>query len=313
MDGNVYSYYLSFVAAGVVFTTGLMSQLFIVAVNILKRLEGKPLSTTDGIITCLGGLRAMYLLVCLSFMIRVHLFKMDPVTRYILYFLHMNLSSANIWLSTFLTVVFCLKISSFPCDSFLHLKMFISRRYLHVIFVFALISISYHSIDFWIRHIKIPENSTILLEHLKLEGGNQKQLKIVHVCLILSWNFALIVLHCFSSFALIISLCLHVKKMKKVANCLAAHYRALKLTVFSLVGCTVHINIVLFKQRLFNSLGFTWTIIIINIFPTLHTIYLICTLSKSRQYFLSIPKGGFMNLFNRREEQHTTMVETISL
>ncbi|XP_018428382.1 PREDICTED: taste receptor type 2 member 3-like [Nanorana parkeri] len=270
VDGAHYSYYLSFVAGGVVFTTGLMTQLFIVAVNILEKLKGRKVSITDKIITCLGALRAVYLLVCLSIIFCQNVFERDPITLHILQFLHMNLGSANIWLSTFLVVVFCLKMSSFHCDSFLHMKIVIFRRCIHVIYVSALISVGYTSIDFWIRCIKMPYNSTTRFEHIMPEKGNLKQLKIAHICLVMLWNFVFILLHCFSSIALITSLCLHVKKMKKVAICLVAHYRALKFTVFSLVGCIVHINITLCKR------------------------------------------GVFVKLFNRREEQHTTMVETIT-
>ncbi|KAG9465018.1 hypothetical protein GDO78_019059 [Eleutherodactylus coqui] len=243
-------YQILILAAGLSFLAGFLINAFIVVVNISEWKKGRPVSTADKVITSLGISRMVFQLTSVC---------------------------SSIFLSTLLSIVFCLKISTLHNAFLLRLKILVLNRVSQLIVVFVMMSFSHCLIFSLAANVEILKNSTLEIHFNVLMDFDISALifQITGPFLI---NFI-------SSVLLIIYLYHHVSRMRSKRNTTSdmdPYYKTIKFTGFSLFCSTVYIIIQQtfpFCYYAFGLLGFYF---LWQLFPTLHSIYLIYVTAKLR-------------------------------
>nr|DBA25523.1 TPA: hypothetical protein GDO54_009902 [Pyxicephalus adspersus] len=255
-------------------------QSFIIALNLIDHLKGKLMTATDKIITSLGISRLAFHLICLFIIVQLFVSGTEPVMySYItLSFIAWLLSGSSIWLSALLSVFLCLKISNFNNVFFLRLRGLISQNLTRIIVLSILCSGGYSSLYFMVVYDGQPNNST----EAQPNGLRRPEVKQF---LLLLWNIICFLVYFLSSLLIIISLCLHMSRIKteKNATCkMGTYIKTLTFIVVTFLTCAAFSILSQFDDYLFTTFGILVFHIIWNLFPILHSIYLLCANAKLR-------------------------------
>ncbi|KAM5165004.1 taste receptor type 2 member 4-like [Mantella aurantiaca] len=305
---------LSLISAALIsFLVGITTQSFIVTVHLVDYLKGQLLSPIDQILLSLGIVRMCFEVFSLFDMFFIlFLLNVVPVPVMISLYLIVHSSNlSNILLTTVFSVIFCLKIANFHNAFFLRLKTTLSNQVVRLIVATVPLSICYLSLYLWIDSHLNPPNDLLSQSINKTE-------QVIHVYIFMAMgNSFPFFIYSSSTILLIASLFLHMKQMKsntKVTASLDTYYNAIKFMSFCLLffALLVATNVVILHY--YNCLDITVLFIIWNVFPTLHSMYLIYRTNKLRECFLRILHRGANRQVQGRssEPESRNRLETIS-
>ncbi|XP_066445098.1 taste receptor type 2 member 4-like [Eleutherodactylus coqui] len=258
--------------------SGFLINVFIVAVNISKWKKVRPMSTADKVITSLGISRMVFPVIgLLKVILYVYFCRLSFLFFVSVMFLEFTCMHSSIWLSTLLSVIFCLKISALQNAFCLQLKIFVLNRVSHLIMASVMVSVSYALMFSLLANVDISNNST-----QETYNNVLMSLSISSLIFLTTGPF---LINFVSSVLLIIYLYHHVSRMKSERNKtsqLDPYYKTIKFTGFSLFCSTVSIIFELTYKQSYAVLGLLGNVFLCQIPPTLHSIYLIYVTAKLR-------------------------------
>ncbi|XP_063775263.1 taste receptor type 2 member 4-like [Pseudophryne corroboree] len=271
------------VTAGITFAAGIMINTFIVAVYVTDWMKQRPMASTDQILTSLGITRFLYESTSLLDIFLHNFFEINIGYELTVFCIFATSFYANIWLANLLSVVFCLKICNFQDVFFLRLKIMILQRVVHLIIACVLVSICYSLTFLFITTTGVLRNSS--------NKTNNWERDEIEKYMFLWWNVVPFLIVFISSVLLISSLCHHVNIMRcdrAVTGQLDTYYKTIKFSAFSFLSYTfyfiTHVTL-WFYQGSFDDLGEN---LILSVFPTLHSVYLIYVTARLRTQFCKI-------------------------
>ncbi|KAG9468566.1 hypothetical protein GDO78_022470 [Eleutherodactylus coqui] len=262
-------------AAALLSLAGFLINVFIIAVNISEWKKGKPVSTTDKIITSLGISRMVFQVVCLLNIIwYTYLYTPGSLFYMLGNFLQSTSIYSEIWLYTLLSAVFFFKISTFQNAFFLWLKILVLNRVSHLIVVSVMVSVSYALVNCLMFTLISSHNSTQDTYDNLLMGVSE-------IILLKTGPF---IIYLISSVLLLIYLYHHVSRMRSRNNTtshLDTYYKTMKFAGFSIFYAAAYI---ITDQTTFWSDILSYLVLefLTQVFPTLHSIYLIYMTAKLR-------------------------------
>ncbi|KAG9468567.1 hypothetical protein GDO78_022471 [Eleutherodactylus coqui] len=295
-------YQILFLAVGLSVLTGFLINVFIVAVNISEWKKGRMISTADKVITTLGISRMVFQVSCLLNIIwDIYIYRRSFLSFVSLMFLELSSVYSSNWLSTLLSVIFCLKISTLHNAFFLRLKILVLNRVLPLIVASVVVSISFALVCCLIATIKIHNNLTRETYLNALIGWN--------ISTLIFWCTGPFLIYLISSVLLIIHLYHHMSRLRSGSNKtnhLDIYHKTIKFTGFSLFCSTVFIIIDQTFPFCYYAFGFMGSYFLWQLFPTLHSIYLIYVTTKLR-----IQVSNMVHMLRRRCGDHKAQVETV--
>ncbi|KAG9464278.1 hypothetical protein GDO78_020210 [Eleutherodactylus coqui] len=248
------------------FIAGLVIHSFIIGVNATDWWKGRSVTPVDHIITSLGISRMCAQCAnILFFFIPMLLWRnVDPRKKGVLGVTYTFFSHANIWLSSLLSVVLCLKISNFHTRLFLYLKWMIENRSIYFIGASVLLS----AVNTLITSLAIYSGGTY----------NKTMTNLTYCSNIDSVYHATIgavfplLSYCISSVLLFTSLYHHTTKMKMSSNLsinLETYYSVMKYVSFTFIYNTLHF-ICYFScifYYFFHCVNLDWLLIVMGFLP----------------------------------------------
>ncbi|XP_066445116.1 taste receptor type 2 member 13-like [Eleutherodactylus coqui] len=295
-------YHILILAVGLSFLAGFLINVFIVAVNISEWRKGRMISTADKVITSLGISRMVFQVTCLlNVFCDIYFYRLSVLFFASVLFFELSSVYSSIWLSTLLSVIFFLKISTLHNPFFLRLKILVLNRVLLLIVASIVVSISFAFAYDWMNTFKIPHNST---QETYLNGYTG-----LRVLTLIFWCTGPLLTYFISSILLIICLYNHVSRMRSGRNRtshLDTYYKTIKFTGFSLFSSTVYMIIDLTYTYWYDAFGLLGVYFIWQIFPTLHSIYLISVTTKLR-----IQVSNMVHMLRRQGGDPKAPVETV--
>ncbi|KAG9471422.1 hypothetical protein GDO78_014828 [Eleutherodactylus coqui] len=151
------------VLAPIALIVGLVIQSFIIGVNVTDWWKGRSVTPVDHIVTSLGISRmcAQCANTLFFFMDIFSLSSLDShVTLIIISLVYVLFSHANFWLTSLLSIVFCLKISNFHTRLFLYLRGMIAHRTVYFIGASVFFSTVNCLLTFLISITKVSNGAT---------------------------------------------------------------------------------------------------------------------------------------------------------
>ncbi|XP_040203353.1 taste receptor type 2 member 125-like [Rana temporaria] len=269
MEDNAAQAMTFIVSVTVVFVVGIIVHVFVIVGNIVAWMKGRPLASTDQIITSLEISRVIFLLTCMFDGASKLLLKKAVVITILFHFVRITSNHSCVWFLALLSVVFCLKISNFHNVFFQCLRTIISTRVIHLIVGSVLISASQASLNVWITHFEFSNNYTF---DFTLDFTRPK------VQMFFLWNTMPFLIYLLAAVPLIAYLSFHARRMKREAKVthLDSYYKAIWFTTISFFSCAIHIFINV--NPAYYSSSFIY--VILNFLPILHSIFLILAMNK---------------------------------
>ncbi|XP_077346506.1 taste receptor type 2 member 64-like [Lithobates pipiens] len=269
MEDNAVDAMAFIVSITVVFVIGIIVHIFVIVGNIVAWMKGKPLASTDQIITSLEISRVIYMLTCMFDGASKFLLKKAVVITILFNFVRTTSNYSCVWFLALLSVVFCLKISNFHNVFFQCLRSIISTRVIHLIVGSVLISASQASLNVWIADLEFSNNYT---SDFALDITRPK------VQVFLLWNTMPFLIYLLAAVPLIAYLSCHARRMKREAKIthLDSYYKAIWFTTISFFSCAIHISINV--NPAYYSYSFIY--VLLNFLLILHSIFLIFAMNK---------------------------------
>ncbi|XP_063775272.1 taste receptor type 2 member 39-like [Pseudophryne corroboree] len=283
-------YKLLSVCAAVLSLTGLVIHSFIAAVNVTCWLKGRAVTSIDQVLTCLGISRMLiqiFSFLDLVFHFHIHLDPgniLDTTIECALIFVNYS----SIWFATLFSVVFCLKIAVFSNALYLRLKVFISTRIVHLIAASIVISFCYILMFLYLKNSLVSTNST---EVFLTTSSRLPEMERRYIFLFIFGNIVPLLIYCMATVLLIISLCIHLTRMKCNDNFsvhLRAYYTAIRSILFCFLFNALHVASNLIALHYMLVIGALWFHIILNVLPIIHSLHLIHKIGPLRQIFSQV-------------------------
>ncbi|KAG9462820.1 hypothetical protein GDO78_023041 [Eleutherodactylus coqui] len=305
MDARMDSGYFFIVTTEIIFVIGLITHVFIIAVNAIAW-KRRTISTSDQV-----TISIVIIKVTLQLLVQIKVFLESFEEIYLLIILWISevlfLSSvfSSIWLSTLLSIVLYLKISTRHNVVFLWLKMAIMKNILSLIITIVLVSIGYCSIISVIMYFSASQNSTqeYLLNNQELHQTMEAFYYIYHIL-----PFIICLL---SSLLLIISLTFHISQIRYTQNSassLHVYYRTIKYTTVSLLTCALYIILNIMEGELNSDFSnFLWIIC-----TTFHSMYIIYVTTTLRKHFSRVLLQLTNPLFREKEPNSNEQAVTVT-
>ncbi|XP_069829451.1 taste receptor type 2 member 39-like [Dendropsophus ebraccatus] len=275
----------------VLFIGALLIHSYIAVTLLVQWLHKKTVTSIDKIVISLGISRVflqMFSLLDLLFTIYQHSYQ-DPgnIMHDVIDNLFILFTYCGIWLSTLFTVAFCLKIAPFNPGIFSSLKGIVLRKTVPLIVLSLVVSVSYTLMQqFFVASKSGAQNVTNVFDTSKIRAN---------LTLFLLGNIVPTGIYCSSSALLIYSLCLHINKMRTNNTSVHVSMDAYYMTINSMAFClvcyifTIISNlVVLFNEFILQVL---WVHVILNVFPTIHSIFLIYKTRSLRQHVTVLYDG----------------------
>ncbi|XP_069830358.1 putative taste receptor type 2 member 33 [Dendropsophus ebraccatus] len=267
---------------------GVFIHSFVAIVNITDWLKGAVLSSTDHILTVLGVTRIFFQCSATCYIVLIFFFPRALFKEFLLFAIDLSevfFTYLSFWLTTLLSVVFCLKICNLKSGLFLFLKSLILPKVLHFIVMSVLVSICYTTVCIWFGNFELPQE----LEIAKTNNGTLEA----------NWNY--VVIFVFGTFApsfiylvaavlLVVSVCLHMSRMRGHSHSMT-HFKTFHTAIQFVTVCSLYYIVhasgiqVAFYCYYFQSMEYLWLYTITDSLPVLHSIYLICKTAKLRSRF----------------------------
>ncbi|KAG8548281.1 hypothetical protein GDO81_025895 [Engystomops pustulosus] len=295
---------------------GLVIHSFIIGVNVSDWWRGRSVTPVDLIVTSLGISR-----MCTQSTITIDVILLMFLQSYphsevlldIMATLYVFFTSINIWLTSLLSVVLCLKISNLHTRLFLYLRRMILHRTGCLIAASGIVSIINSLLNLLLAIKKIHEgrthNSTI--HELFIDC-----MDINSVCTFTAGAFFPLLLYFTSSVLLFVSLYHHTTRMKMSSNLsinLETYYSAMKLVSFTFMYNTVylfsHITSLLYHHLYCYTSP--WIHVVLDFLPVLHSSYLIYRTAKLRNQMSKVLHNVMDYLFQRKTTENIENIEIV--
>lgn len=290
-----------FSSVGMFILAGLLLQSFIVAVNVIDWLKGRSMTATDQIITSIGITRIIYNFSCPLHLLSYSCTAGLGIQMWLLnVFTGISAGFSSIWLSALLATFFCIKISTFNNNFFLHLKTVISQRVLFLIFTSVLLGFGYAFTLAWVFFFARYNN---LSYNEILHDSHNFPLIFIFNCL---WNIFPVLIFFVSSVLLVICLGFHIRQMKKYRNVPSStdtNHKMIMFTSLSFLSCALCGIVNLTETYGTKLFGILWMYVLWNIFPVLHSVSIIYVSTKLRDAYFRSVHWGINFLFWRKPSE----------
>ncbi|KAM3931046.1 taste receptor type 2 member 140-like [Leptodactylus fuscus] len=294
-------YQVLVVAAGLTFLAGFLINVFIVAVTICEWEKGRPVSKTDQVITSLGVTRMIFQGVCLLKVIW-DLYKLSILFYAVVIVLEYSFVFSNIWLSALLSVIFWLKISTLHNAFFLGLRRLVLNKVFLLTLVSMFVPLSYSLAYILIFSFRQSYNST--------QETYENVFLGMDILIIIFFSAVPFLIYFISSVLLIFYLYHHIRQMRSErngTNHLDTYYKTIKFTGFSLFCSTFYVMVMSTYPYCLDAFGILGLYFFWQIFPTLHSMYLIYSTVKLRSQV-----SNMVLLLKKGCHDPKTQVETVS-
>lgn len=286
---------LPFVCLGILVLPSLLLQSFILAVNIIDWMKGRPMKDTDKLIIlnelsklCFHTASLLYFLAMFNFPESSSLFliSLEVVINFSAFF--------SIYVSTMHVIFIYFKMFTFH-NVFLRLKTIALRKVAYLIVASVLVSLAFSFTQLLTYTIQVFRSSIqIFILHYK-----RKPIDVLYFHLL--WNMLPILMNFLPSFLLIISLVLHMVRMNNCGNVTSstdAYRRTIRFTCLCILIWVIHI--VTYIEGVYMWFFGPWYLFIMNSIPCLHSVLLIYAATKLRNQFFRIVHCGADYVFNRK-------------
>ncbi|KAG8548276.1 hypothetical protein GDO81_025890, partial [Engystomops pustulosus] len=281
---------------------GLVIHSFIIGVNVSDWWRGKSVTPVDLIVTSLGIVRmcaqsvnTLYLLVDSVYTGGLDLLIAINMAYYLF-------SCANVWLTSLLSIVLCLKISNLHTRPFLYLRRMMLPRTGCLIVASVLLSVAnlLFPLCRMINEVEFGRIYNITMYHQFTDCNNSHFLYIYII-----GDFFPLLFYSISSVLLFVSLYLHTTRMKMSSNLsinLETYYSAMRFVAFTFLYITFYFcgHYVCFLYYHFYCVDLPWLIVILDIPSVLHSSYLIYTTAKLRSQMSKVLQNVMDFLFQRK-------------
>ncbi|KAG9465701.1 hypothetical protein GDO78_017875, partial [Eleutherodactylus coqui] len=293
------------VLALITFIAGLVIHSFIIGVNVTDWWKGRSVTPVDHIVTSLGisrmGTQCANILYFFmdtflrsSLHAQLNLFFIGPIFDLF--------SHTNIWLTSLLSIVLCLKISNFHTRLFLYLRGVIVHRTVYLIGASILLSAVNSLITLLLAITEISSSETHNTTMTNLVTDCMYTNSVYHATIVVFFPF---LSYCISSVLLFTSLYHHIKKMKMSSNLsinLETYYSVMKLVSFTFLCNTMYIigHFASPFYYYFHCVILIWLHVVMEFFPVLHSSYLIYRTTKLRSQMSKVLQSVTDFLFQRK-------------
>ncbi|KAG9467575.1 hypothetical protein GDO78_014677 [Eleutherodactylus coqui] len=280
---------------------GLVIHSFIIGVNVTDWWKGRSVTPVDHIVTSLGISRMCAQCAGVPFIFKVALFpnSLGSLSSLILGYNHDFFIHVNIWLTSLLSVVFCLKISNHHTRLFLYLRGMIAHRTVY----FIVAAVHFSALNNLIPLV-LKNNLKIRICKTTTNYTAAAPMYAVHLGAAFPFLFYYI-----SSVLLFTSLYHHITKMKMSSNLsinLETYYSVMKLVSFTFIYNTMYIicSCVAVIYYFFYCVSLYWLLIVLGFLPALHSSYLIYRTTKLRSQM----SKGLQNIINHLFKRKSTEI-----
>ncbi|XP_073529010.1 taste receptor type 2 member 9-like [Phyllobates terribilis] len=298
---------------------GLVIHSFIICVNLNDWWKGRSVTSIDHIVTSLGISR-----LCSQCVFTIYFFlasflhnsvtQDSAVTKLIFVMVNSFFNYSNIWLTSLLSIVFCLKISNLRTRPFLYLRRVILPRTGHFIVASGLLAAVTCFMPLWSYINEIindgPYNTTIDNQLM-----DDKYLDAIYYFTI--GASIPMLFYVISSIILFVSLYHHTVKMKMSSNLsinLETYYSAMKFVSFTfLYNILYFLSLIACVFSFFLHLeNLIWPHITLGFLPLLHSSYLIYRTSKLRSRMYKALQNVTDLLFPRKSTETRENIELVA-
>ncbi|KAG9466481.1 hypothetical protein GDO78_016584 [Eleutherodactylus coqui] len=318
-EGNTDILYLGLLALALIgLTAGLGIHSFIIGVNVTDWWKGRSVTPVDRIVTSLAIARigihcadALYIFVAKFFLSSQN----SRITLSFISFIYAFFAFANYWLTSLLSIVFCLKISNFHTRLFLYLKGMIVHRTVYFIVAVVLLSAFSCSIPFSLEFTDEIRGVTYNRSIYNLSMGCSLMNQVYSFTI---GSFFPLLFYCISAIFLFTSLYHHTTKMKMSSNLsinLETYYSVMKFVSFTFIYNTLHF-IGSFACVLYYYLycvDLTWLYTVLDFTPFLHSSYMIYRTAKLRSQMSKVLQKVIDFLFQRKDKETRENIEIVAL
>ncbi|KAG8548278.1 hypothetical protein GDO81_025892 [Engystomops pustulosus] len=296
---------------------GLVIHSFIIGVNVSDWWRGRSVTPVDHIVTSLEISRICAQCVNTLYFIIVTFRLRNPYSRIILAILDALYGFfvyANVWMTSLLSIVLCLKISNLHTRLFLYLRRMISHRTGRLIVAPVILSTLYFSLSLWMTLTAMTNGGTHnnTMERHFLDCTFFNSLYTFTIGTIVP-----LILYSISSVLLFVSLYHHTTRMKMSSNLsinLETYYSVMKLVSFTFIYNTVfftgHIVCILYYYM--NCMSLPWLYVTMDFLPALHSSYLIYRTAKLRSQMSKVLQHVMDFLFQRKNAETRENLETVA-
>ncbi|XP_056419467.1 taste receptor type 2 member 16-like [Hyla sarda] len=310
--------YLDVLVPLIALIPGLVINSFIIDINVTDWLNGRSVTPVDHIITSVGISQmcaqctiTLSLTVSTIFQNNLHV----NVTVFIMEALYSFFTYTNIWLTSLLSIVFCLKISNLRTRPFLYLRSMIDQRTVHFIVGSVLLSSLNCLLPLLPAIIHVTKggthNTTMEILLIECKFGNSLYSHIISSIIPLLFSSI-------SSVLLFTSLYRHITKMKMSGNLsinLETYYSAM-----TCVSITFIYNVIYFTGHMVSVFMYylyceyvEWFFIVLGFLPVLHSSYLIYRTAKLRSHMSKVLQNVIDIFFQRKVTETREDIEMITL
>ncbi|XP_069829454.1 taste receptor type 2 member 9-like [Dendropsophus ebraccatus] len=289
---------LVYILASVLYTeciAGVIINLIIVAVNLIKWKTMKSLPIGDKILSSLATSRSLFLfIIFLSFLYHLlNLWNNNILAVYIVGIITIILNSTNLWFSTVLCVFYCVKITSYNWKFFIFLKTKISTLVPWSLLASLMISVACGLLFGWFIYNEEIQNLTMKNMTVSRTKKNKNIDTMSLGLLLISCPPFLIFL--VADCLLLHSLWMHTRRMRSSGSGfrspnLETHFSAVKSMSFFLVLQILYFSMTMY---IFDSVHNSTIALFISITvtcspPFLHSLYMIASNSEFKKSFISL-------------------------
>ncbi|KAG9466555.1 hypothetical protein GDO78_016423 [Eleutherodactylus coqui] len=291
---------------------GLVTHSFIIGVNVTDWWKGRSVTSVDHIVTSLGISRICSQCANTLYLFIYPLSRKNMDSRGIVYDL---LIHANMWLTSLLCIVLCLKISNFHSRLFLYLRGMILHRTVYFIGASVLLSAVNSLITFLLAIPKISSGGTYNTTMDNLFMDCMFINSVYNVTIGVSFP---LLFYCISSVLLFTSLYHHTTKMKRSRNLsinLETYYSVMKFISITFIYNTVYFicYICCILHYYVYCMMPAWLLIVLDFLPVLHSSYQIYKTAKLRSQMSKVLQNVLNFVFQRKDTETRENIEVIAL
>ncbi|XP_056419445.1 taste receptor type 2 member 7-like [Hyla sarda] len=294
---------------------GLVIHSFIIVINVTDWLNGRSVTPVDWVVTSLGISRMCTQCAATMYMLLSSLFlKKLYAIQVILDVIDIFFAYTNIWLTSLLSIVFCLKISNLRTRLFLYLRRMIDQRTVHFIVGSVPLSLlnCLYPLLVAITEINKHETFNTTMDNLLTDCA---YINIFYSHIIGS---IIPILFCpISSILLFTSLYRHITKMKMSGNLsinLETYYSAMTFVFFTFLYNSSYftVHFVSFFFYFIHCLTLPWLYIALDFLPVLHSSYLIYRISKLRSHMSKVLQNVIDLFFQKKDPEPREDIEMVA-
>ncbi|KAM4043899.1 taste receptor type 2 member 4-like [Anomaloglossus baeobatrachus] len=295
---------------------GLVIHSFIIGVNVNDWWKGRSVTSVDHIVTSLGISR-MVIQCALTIYLFVNSFFESSQQSYVIMLFFTTAYSfftyTNIWLTSLLSIVFCLKISTLRTRLFLYLRRMILPRTGCYIVASGLLSAITCFIYLW-KHLSNVMNDESYNTTMDTELNDKYIAPVFYFTIGSSIPVFFLFI---SSILLFTSLYHHTVKMKKSSNLsidLETYYSVMKFVSFTFIYNIIYffgLFALIFCSYLY-GVSLSCVHIIFGFLPVLHSYYLIYRTAKLRSQMSEALQSFIDLLFPRKSTESRDTIELVA-